>query len=175
MGYRMLYCNGPATLAADPIVLSGAMQDGLVIKPSDGVAFRDGPDFGRVLVFGADTGGRYGLMTLTVAPSALGAGMGAHLHRGMEETFLVQSGEIDFLIGETVQTLRAGDFVRAPAGVRHGYVNRSGAPVELLVGFHPGGFETLFIKYSTDLNPAPDPAGFMIDAAAMVGSEFEDG
>lgn len=150
------------------------MQDGLVIKPLDGVPFHDGPDFGRVLVFGADTGGRYGLMTLTVAPSAPHAGLGAHLHRGMEETFLVQSGELEFVIGETVQTLRAGDFVRAPAGVRHGYVNRSGAPVELLVGFHPGGFETLFLKYSTDQDPLPDAAGFMLDAAAMVGSEFEE-
>lgn len=151
------------------------MHDGLLITPSDGVAFRDGPDAGRVLVFGADTGGRYGLMSLTVAPSAPGAGMGAHLHRGMEETFLVQSGELDFLIGETVRTIKAGDFVRAPAGVRHGYVNRSGAAVELLVSFHPGGFETLFVKYSTDRDPAPDPDGFMTDAAAMVGSEFEDG
>ncbi len=150
------------------------MHDGLVITPSDGAAFRDGPDAGRVLVFGADTGGRYGLMTLTVAPSAHDAGLGAHLHHGMEETFLVQSGELDFLIGDTVQTLRTGDFVRAPAGLRHGYVNRSGAPVELLVGFYPGGFETLFLKYSTDQDPAPDPDGFMIDAAALVGSEFED-
>lgn len=151
------------------------MQDGLIIKPSDGVPFRDGADYGRVLVFGADTDGRYGLISLTVAPSAPDAGLGPHLHGAMEETFLVQSGELDFLIGETVQTLRAGDFVRAPAGVRHGYVNRSGAPVELLVGFYPGGFETLFLKYSTDQNPPPDPDGFMRDAVAMVGSRFEDG
>lgn len=143
-----------------------------ITRAEDGVAFEDGPDRGRVLVFGRDTGGRYGLMEWTVAPIEA-ASYGAHLHSEMEETFFVRRGELDFLLGETVSTLRAGDFVRVPPGVRHGYVNRSGAEVELLVSFHPGGFEELFLKHRTDREGAPEGEDFAAEATRLHASEFE--
>ena len=84
------------------------------------------------------------MMEYTVAPSAAPpTGFGAHLHRELEETFLVRQGSLQFLLGNEVFTLAAGDFVRVPPGTRHGYANVSGAPVELLVNFYPGGFEEL--------------------------------
>src|ERR1700722_13012816 len=60
--------------------------------------------------------------------------------------------------------LGPGDFVRAPPGVRHGFANVSGAEVELLVSFHPGGFEQLFVDHRTDQHPSPPSDGFMEDA-----------
>lgn len=143
-----------------------------IIRAEEGVAFEDGEDRGRVLVFGRDTGGRYGLMEWTVSSAEAGS-YGAHLHREMEETFYVRRGELDFLLGETVSTLRAGDFVRVPPGVRHGYVNRSGAQVELLVSFHPGGFEELFLKHRTDREDAPKGEDFVAEATRLHASEFE--
>ena len=149
------------------------MPSDLTIRAEGGVAFEDGPDRGRILVFGRQTGGRYGLMEWTVA-AAEGPvlGYGAHLHRDMEETFFVRRGELRFLLGDEVTTLGAGDFVRVPPGVRHGYANLSGAPVELLVSFHPGGFEELFLKYRTD-QPTPLGDGFVADATRLHASEFE--
>jgi mannose-6-phosphate isomerase-like protein (cupin superfamily) len=145
----------------------------IVRRRDDHDAFEDGPDRGRVIVFGRDTGGAYGLMEWTVAPVPEGpAAYGAHLHRGCEETFRVLSGRLDFLLDETVVTLEAGDFVRVPPGVLHGYANRSGAPVELLVSFHPGGLEELFLKYRSDGGDPAGAAGFMAEAAGRFGSEF---
>ena len=63
--------------------------------------------------------------------------------------------------------------MRAPPGVRHGYANLSGAEVELLVSFHPGGFEELFVTHRSDQTPPPSPTGFMDDARRRFASEFE--
>jgi len=151
------------------------MSDDTVITTRGGVAFEDGGDRGRILVFGCQTEGRYSLMEYVVAARPTGAPVdfGPHRHRQIEETFLVRRGRLRFLLGETEFELGPGDFVRAPPGVRHGFANVSGAEVELLVSFHPGGFEQLFVTHRSDQSPAPPPDGFMEDARRLFGSEFE--
>jgi len=146
-----------------------------VIRADGGAPFEDGQDHGRVLVFGNQTGGRYSLMEYVVAPrpSTDPPDFGPHRHLEIEETFLVRRGRLCFLLGEKLFDLGPGDFVRAPPGVRHGFANVSGEAVELLVSFHPGGFETLFIDHRTDQDPAPSPTGFMDDARRRFASEFE--
>jgi mannose-6-phosphate isomerase-like protein (cupin superfamily) len=149
------------------------MSPNLLVRHGDsGSTFEDGPDRGRVLVFGRDTGFAYGLMELTVAPTAP-AGYGAHLHLGCEETFLVRRGRLEFLLGDEVLSLGPGDFVRAPPGVVHGYANRSGAQVELLVGFVPGGLEELFVTYRSNGGDPAGEAGFKADAVQRFGSTFD--
>lgn len=147
-----------------------------VVRDRDGASFEDGADRGRVLVFGRQTGGRYSLMEYVVAPRppAEAPDYGPHRHREIEETFLVRHGRLSFLLGEDVFDLGPGDFVRAPPGVRHGFANLSGEAVELLVSFHPGGFEELFVRHRTDQDPPPSPTGFMDEARRDFGSEFED-
>lgn len=151
------------------------MSRPFVTPAEGGAAFEDGPDRGRVLVFGAETGGRYSLMEYVVAPRPPDAApdFGPHRHLEIEETFLVRRGRLRFLLGDALFDLGPGDFVRAPPGVRHGFANLSGEPVELLVSFHPGGFETLFITHRTDQQPPPSPTGFMDDARRLFASEFE--
>jgi mannose-6-phosphate isomerase-like protein (cupin superfamily) len=152
------------------------MTPRLIVRADDrDAAFEDGPDHGRILAFGRDTSGAYGLMELTVAPAPPADGpqtYGAHLHQGCEETFLVRAGSLEFLLDDQVITLGPGDFVRAPPGVRHGYANVSGAPIELLVSFHPGGLEELFLKYRTDAAAPAQGEGFMADAERLFGSAF---
>jgi quercetin dioxygenase-like cupin family protein len=142
--------------------------------------FEDGPDRARILASGEDTGGRYSLMAWIVAAGETLAAdarrqYGAHRHRQIEETFYIQSGALEFLIGDQVRTLSPGDFLRVPAGVRHGYANVSGAEVHMLVGFHPGGLEALFLKYRTDQDGASSGEGFVADATRLFASEFETG
>jgi len=129
-------------------------------------------------VFGHQTDGRYSLMEYIVAPRAplpegTSPDYGPHLHRDIEETFLVRRGALRFLLGDETFEMSAGDFVRVPPGVRHGYANLSGADVDLLVSFHPGGFEELFLKHRTDQEAPPAPTGFVDDATALFASEFE--
>jgi quercetin dioxygenase-like cupin family protein len=148
-----------------------------IVKTTDGIAFEGEGDVGRILVSGADTGGTYSLMTWRVAPGVPlddATRFGAHLHRECEETFLVQNGTLEFLRGDTVTTLSTGDFVRVPAGTRHGYANISDAPVNLLVSFVPAGLEELFLKYRTDGDRPPPEPGFVADATDHFASEFEE-
>ena len=64
--------------------------------------------------------------------------------------------------------MSVGGFVVLSAGMRHGYRNVSGAPVEMVVTFVPGGFEELFVTYRTDTDvPA---SGFVEDARRLFAS-----
>jgi quercetin dioxygenase-like cupin family protein len=114
---------------------------------------------------------------VTAAQAPLGPGespnFGPHRHNEIEETFLVRSGRLTFLLDEEVIELGPGDFVRVPPGARHGYANLSGEQVELLVSFHPGGFEELFVRHRSDQDPPPPPLGFVEDAVRLFNSEFE--
>ena len=154
------------------------MGQDTVVKAGDGVAFEDGDDSGRILVSARDTNGRYSLMEYQVAARTTAntdalPNFGAHRHNDIEETFLVQRGRLRFLLGQDEFDLQAGDVVRVPPGQRHGFANLSGEAVELLVSFHPGGFEQLFVTHRTDQDPPPSPNGFLDDATRLFASEFE--
>lgn len=151
----------------------------LTLRATEGLTFEDGPDHGRILVFGRETGGRYGLMELTLSPrpgvaQAEPVSLGPHRHNDIEESFFVQSGRIRFLLGQDVFDLGAGDFVRVPPGTRHGLANAGDEPARLLVSFVPGGFEDLFVTHRSDQAIPPPANGFILDATRDFASEFEN-
>jgi mannose-6-phosphate isomerase-like protein (cupin superfamily) len=148
-----------------------------VVGPTSGVEFADAPDHGRVLISGADTDGAYSLMEWTIASRDTASSdhhrdFGPHRHEAIEEVFVVRQGTLEFLLHNEVRTLLPGDVVRVPPGVRHGYVNRSGDEVDMLVAFIPGGFEELFVMYRSDQPHSPEP-GFVDDAARRFATDFE--
>jgi len=147
-----------------------------VVPLTGGVRFKADEDEARIIVSGNDTDGRYSLLEWTIAAAenpaeSVKKDYGPHLHRRCEETFLIQEGTLDFLIGDEVVTLEEGDFVRVPPGVKHGYQNVSGKSVRMLVTFTPGGLEELFLKYRSDQDDMKG-AGFVSDATRYHGSEF---
>jgi len=149
------------------------------VAATGGVAFQDGADRGRVLVAGADTGGQWSLMEYVVAPRPAEDALaepayGPHRHHDIEETFQVRAGRLRFLLGERLIDLGPGDIVRVPPGVRHGFANLGDEPADLLVTFHPGGFEQLFVRHRSDQVPPPAPLGFVQDAVREFNSAFED-
>lgn len=83
-----------------------------------------------------------------------------------------RDGTVEFLLGDSVTTLHANDVVCVPPGTRHGYLNRSGLDVEMLVMFCPAGFEELFVRYRTD-QPSARGDGFIADALRLFATKFE--
>ncbi|WP_434056142.1 MAG: cupin domain-containing protein [Roseibium sp.] len=62
-----------------------------------------------------------------------------HVHPTQDEFILVQEGELDLkLDGEWVKA-KAGDLVRMPMGVPHGYFNKSDSPCRALFWVSPAG------------------------------------
>ena len=141
----------------------------LTLNNDEGRRFEMGRDSVVIKVSGNDTGNTYSLMHWTVAP---GASVPPHVHNKYEETFYVLKGSMDFLLFEDTIPVSEGDFVRVPAGGRHGYANKSGKPTELLVGFIPGGMEEFFYKYRTDEREL-DREVYRAEAKTEHGTEYE--
>ena len=59
----------------------------------------------------------------------------------LEEAVVIVEGSLEAILGDQVVTLGEGDTVLAPAGVKHGFENRSGATARLLAIFPKTQFE----------------------------------
>ncbi len=71
--------------------------------------------------------------------SAPGQFVPVHVHPHQDEFILVQEGVLDLkLDGEWTQA-RAGDLVRMPRGIPHGYFNKSDKPARALFWVSPAG------------------------------------
>ena len=75
---------------------------------------------------------------LEIAP---GAQVINHIHPDTEEAMVIVEGQLDALLRIEVVNLGPGDTVLAPAGVKHGFINRSGAKTVLLTSFPKISFQ----------------------------------
>ena len=64
-----------------------------------------------------------------------GATIGTHIHPNTEEAMLIVDGELEAVLGDERIAVQEGDTVLAPAGVKHGFVNRSSVQASLLAIF----------------------------------------
>ena len=70
-----------------------------------------------------------------------------HIHPTQDEFILVQEGELDLKLDGEWSKAKAGDVVRMPRGVPHGYFNKSDKPTRALFWVSPAGkLEDLFDK-----------------------------
>ena len=75
---------------------------------------------------------------LEIAP---GATVTTHIHPDTEEAMVIVEGQLEAILDDEVVTLAPGDTVLAPAGVKHGFVNRSSAKAVLLASFPKTSFQ----------------------------------
>ena len=77
--------------------------------------------------------------------SAPGQFVPVHIHPTQDEFILVQEGELDLKLDGSWLKAKAGDLVRMPRGVPHGYFNKSDQPTRALFWVSPAGkLEALF-------------------------------
>lgn len=62
-----------------------------------------------------------------------------HIHPTQDEFILVQEGELELKLDGVWTKAREGDLVRMPAGIPHGYFNKSDKPVRALFWVSPAG------------------------------------
>jgi quercetin dioxygenase-like cupin family protein len=69
--------------------------------------------------------------------SAPGHFVPVHVHPTQDEFILVQEGELDLKLDGVWTKARAGDLVRMPRGIPHGYFNKSDKPARALFWVSP--------------------------------------
>jgi len=78
---------------------------------------------------------------LTISPDSK---VPTHTHP-TEEAMVILDGELDAVLGDEVITVTPGKTVHAPAGVKHGFVNRSGSSARIYGVFPTGKVERTFV------------------------------
>jgi len=70
-----------------------------------------------------------------------------HIHPTQDELILVQEGELDLKLDGVWSKAYAGDVVRMPKGIPHGYFNKSDKPCRALFWVSPmGKLKDLFVE-----------------------------
>ncbi|MDQ1677189.1 MAG: hypothetical protein QOC93_2333 [Actinomycetota bacterium] len=82
------------------------------------------------------TGGRYSLYRLDLAPN--GGGARPHFHRGFAESFQVLAGIVQLYDGTDWVNAGDGDHLYVPEGGIHGFRNARPEPVSMLMMSIPG-------------------------------------
>ena len=90
-----------------------------------------------VKVSGADTGGAFGLLEVTVRA---GEGSPWHMHIDEDEWFYVLEGEFTVYVGDQRLSLVPGSFAFGPRGVPHTFIAETDG-AKVLIGFAPFHFE----------------------------------
>jgi mannose-6-phosphate isomerase-like protein (cupin superfamily) len=79
-----------------------------------------------------------------------------HVHPTQDEFILVQEGELSLKLDGVWSVAKAGDLVRMPCGIPHGYFNKSDKPARALFWVSPPGkLEDLF-KSLNGLTDVPE-------------------
>ena len=108
----------------------------------------------KVLVRGADSGGRVAVMDNAIEPGHIGPPL--H-HHAFDEAFYVLEGVLMFRLDDEDVTLGAGELAFAPGGTPHTFANCSGRDARMLIVCTPAGFERYFQRLAENESGAAPP------------------
>lgn len=93
--------------------------------------------------------------------------LSGYVHPTQDEFILVQEGQLELKLEGHWHTARAGDLVRMPRGVPHGYFNESDKPARALFRVSPAGKREAPFKTLHNMSDIPaimkDPAEHGVD------------
>jgi len=99
-----------------------------------------------------------------------------HLHRATDETFLIESGEIEVNRGGELLRGRKGDAIYLPKGIPHGLRVGNDEGVTLVVCVVPsGGFDRYFAACAEEFKKSEPEMPLLVKLAAGYGIEFQSG
>lgn len=139
-----------------------------VIEP-DGVEAFESPAGEPVVVraTGAESGGAYDLLEVTISP---GPGITPmHIHHDMDEAMYVLAGEITIKLGNEHHVLTPGSYAMAPRGVPHTYRNSGREPARVLFLNTPGN-NWEYLKIAARHGPVEDESD--IEALLPILEEY---
>ncbi len=87
------------------------------------------------------------LRLVELLPTRMSGPRHPHSHRGMEEVIYVQSGRGKAWVEGEITTIKPGDTILIPAGVRHMMVNTGRKHLTLLCSFSAADPENRFREY----------------------------
>jgi quercetin dioxygenase-like cupin family protein len=127
----------------------------------------------HVLVSSKQTGDAFCVLRFFIPPGNVTP---PHLHRATDETFLIESGEIEINRGGEVLHGRKGDAIYLPKGIPHALrVSANDEGVTLVVCVVPGGFDRFFAACAEEFKKGEPKTPLLVKLAAEYGIEFQSG
>jgi len=127
---------------------------------------------GRVLVSSEQTGDAFCVLRFFASPGNVTP---PHVHQATDETFLIESGEVEINRGGELLRGRRGDVIYLPKGIPHAprmIGNDEGAAVVVCV---PGGFDRFFAACAEEFKKGEPEMPILVELAAEYGIEFLSG
>jgi quercetin dioxygenase-like cupin family protein len=98
-----------------------------------------------------------------------------HLHRTTDETFLIESGEVEINRGGEMLRGRTGDVIYLPKGIPHGPRVLGNDSLTVVVLCVPGGFDRFFAACAEEFKNGEPEFPVIVKLAAEYGIEFQIG
>ncbi|MER7081665.1 Cupin domain protein [Saccharopolyspora kobensis] len=95
-----------------------------------------------VKISGKATNGALSVLESSILP---GCGPPPHVHTESDEVFHVLSGQLEFQVGDSRFTGKAGDYVFVPHGTPHCFKNVGVHVAHTIFAYTPAGFEEFFL------------------------------
>jgi quercetin dioxygenase-like cupin family protein len=124
----------------------------------------------RALVSSEQTGDAFCVLRFFIPPGNVTP---PHFHRDTDETFLIESGEMEINRGGELLRGREGDVIYLPKGIPHALRVIGNEGVALVVCVVPGGFDRFFAACGEDFKKGEPEMPRLVKLAADYGIEFQ--
>jgi quercetin dioxygenase-like cupin family protein len=147
------------------------MRVGYVRNPQEGPTFVIGSMLVTIKASGAETGGRFSLIEVTIPPYF--SGMWPHLHRQTSEAVYLAQGMLAVTLGEETMVVRQGSYIFVPPNQVHRVWNPAATQATFLSYYSPAGAEGFFEALAAlDVPEGASPTDYAGDVWS-VGSRFD--
>jgi mannose-6-phosphate isomerase-like protein (cupin superfamily) len=124
---------------------------------------------GHVLVSSQETGDAFCILRILASPNSITP---PHVHRETDETFLIESGEVEVNRGGELIRGQKGDVIYLPRGVPHAPKALGTDNLAILVICVPGGFDRFFAACGEEFKKEKPDFELLDKLAREYGIEF---